>query len=641
MGKNIKVGVFSPYPEFSRLIREISRNFDVDIVIEQLILGEAVEMAGKWQREGLVDVIVARGPTALMVESAVDLPVSTVDITNYDIMKTLHRARSLHGTPIGFVIHKSSTLKFDFEAFKEMLNLDFKVFCYKNDADLQKQIELACRGGVKTMIATGSCIVKKTRDWDINAIFVHSNEESLRDALANAVRMVEIRRENKLFTDRLSTILNSVHEGMLALDEKGTIFFYNPMAEQLLGLRQGEVLGKSIRNFKDSGVLRTLYQNGEKVTGEIVKLSGKEFVVNRMPIKMGGGGQCLVINFQGVGKIRQMEEKIRQKLHARGLLAKYHFTDIVGKSPRLVDAITQARKFARTHFTVLLTGESGTGKELFAQSIHNESDRCRGPFVAVNCAALPESLLESELFGYEEGAFTGARRGGKPGLFELAHGGTIFMDEISELGPQLQARFLRVVQQKEVMRVGGDKVIPVDVRIIAATNRNLFEEVRKGNFREDLYYRLNVLPLQLPPLRKRPEDIPLLFSHFLNRKGHRGLAVDIPAQVVDRLKGYAWPGNVRELENFVERYCAVGEEDPVNFYTLRRLVSRLFGDEPAETGSKHQITVEIGTFEEIESKIIGQLASLFPNSKQNLAKALGISRTTLWRKLKTASRAVN
>jgi transcriptional regulator with PAS, ATPase and Fis domain len=356
---------------------------------------------------------------------------------------------------------------------------------------------------------------------------------------------------------------------------------------------------------------------------------------------MTGVGQCLVINFQGISKIRQMEEKIRQKLHDKGLVAKYQFTDIVGRSSALTAVITRARKYAKTLSTVLITGESGTGKELFAQSIHNESSRCRGPFVAVNCAALPENLLESELFGYEEGAFTGARRGGKPGLFELAHGGSIFMDEISELGSQLQARLLRVLQQKEVMRVGGDRVIPVDVRIIAATNRNMAEAVKLGNFREDLYYRLNVLPLEVPPLRERLEDIPLLFYHLLKRKDGRRTRGDIPGQIVDRLKRYAWPGNIRELENFAERYCAIGEEDQINCLTLRSLIDRLFSDDQTEVANKRRITVEVGTFEEIESSIISQLASSFPNSKEDLAKALGISRTTLWRKLKSLDQEIN
>jgi len=451
--------------------------------------------------------------------------------------------------------------------------------------------------------------------------------------------LVEIVRDNRLFIERLSIILKSINTGVLALDEKRTIFFYNPMAEKLLGLRQEEVIGRSISQLKDCLEIESLYSNGRKASGEIIKLAGKELMVSRMLIRMSGGGQCLVINFQGVSNIRQMEGKIRRKLHSKGLLASCHFSGIVGKSPALVEAITQARKYARTQSTVFISGESGTGKDLFAQSIHNESGYRKGPFVAVNCAALPENLLESELFGNEEGAFSGSRRGGKLGLFELAHGGTIFMDEIGELGTHLQARLLRVIQQKEVTRIGGERMIPVDIRIITATNRNLLEAVQKGTFRGDLYYRLNVLPLKLPLLRERSEDILLLLSHFLESKGHKIITEDIPKEITQRLKDYKWPGNVRELENFAERYSAVGEEDTVNFVTLQDLTYRLFNSQ--FNGSDTQIIVEMSTFEEIENNIIGQLAKTFPYTRQNLAKALGISRTTLWRKLKTTPGVIN
>lgn len=640
MGQRIKVGVFSPYPEFGKLVEEIGSGFDLDLIIEQLILDDAAEMARKWQNEKTVEAIVARGPTAVMVERAVGLPLSAVEISNFDMMRTIHKAKKIYGTPIGFIAHNNSKQNFCFDEFKEMLGVNAMIYRYGSQSDLNGVLELACSEGVKVMISTGSCIIWKTGDWEIKPVFVHSSEESIRDALATVVRLVEIKRENSLFTKRLSAILNNIHDGVLALDEKGTVFFYNPMAEKLLGLRQEEVIGRTIRQLKDCLEIESIYQNGKKVAGEIVKLAGKELVVSRMIIRMGGGGQCTVITFQGVSKIRQMEEKIRQKQHSKGLLARYHFTDIVGKSPVLAEAITQAQKYARTRSTVLISGESGTGKELFAQSIHNESERRRGPFVAVNCAALPDNLLESELFGYEDGAFTGARRGGKLGLFELAHGGTIFMDETGELGPHLQSRLLRVIQQKEVMRVGGDRVVPVDIRIITATNRNLLEAVQKGSFREDLYYRLNVLPLKIPALRERPEDIPLLFSHFVKDKGRNKISGDIPQRIVNRLREYDWPGNVRELENFAERYIALGEEDPVNFVSLQDLVIRLLFSQDKSDG-KRQITVEVGTFEEIENNIIGQLAKALPYNKQNLAKALGISRTTLWRKLKSPSGAIN
>ena len=221
-----------------------------------------------------------------------------------------------------------------------------------------------------------------------------------------------------------------------------------------------------------------------------------------------------VATFQPIGAIQASEQKIRLTSHKRGLIAKNTLADIAGESDPIVQAKEQAKLYAQSDSTVIIVGETGTGKEIFAQAIHNASPRARGPFVAINCAALPENLLESELFGYEGGAFTGARKEGKPGLFELAHGGTIFLDEIGEMSLAVQARLLRILEEREVMRLGGDRVIPVDVRVIAATNKDLFHKVTQKSFRQDLFYRLCVLQLRLPPLRERLEDIPHLLERF-------------------------------------------------------------------------------------------------------------------------------
>lgn len=640
--KKTRLGVFSPYPEFAELAGEIGREFDgVEIVVEEKILDEAVEAAREWEEKGLVDAIVARSPTAQLVAPRVSLPVSAVEITDFDIIKTLHRARSLYGESIVFITYDHGPSKYDFELYKKIMGFDFKVCYFRDNNGFYNSIDLACREGAKALIATVTCIAAKAGVWNSNIMFVHSGYTPVYDAFAKALRMAELKKESSNFVNRLGFILNSINDGVLALDETGKVFFCNPVAEKLLGIKSRDVLEKNISQLIGCEALKKIYHDGQKASDSLVRLdAGKEMLVNRVTFKV-GGGQCLVINFQVVSAIRQMEERIRQELHAQGLVAKYRFSDICGDSELIKDAIEQARKFARSQSTVLISGESGTGKELFAQSIHNESSRCHGPFVAINCAALPETLLESELFGYEEGAFTGARRGGKLGLFEIAHGGSIFLDEIAELGPQLQGRILRVVQQREVMRVGGQRVIPVDVRIITATNRNLFEAVQKGSFREDLFYRLNVLQLKVPTLRKRPEDIPALFHHFLVRRKEKRVPRCVPHHITDRMKRYSWPGNVRELENFVERYFAIGEEDFEHFSTLKGLISRLFGEDGGENAGKHKIVVELGTFDQIESQIIEQLANLFPNSKGDLAKALGISRTTLWRKLKATGCQLN
>ena len=332
-----------------------------------------------------------------------------------------------------------------------------------------------------------------------------------------------------------------------------------------------------------------------------------------------------------------MESQIRKKLLAKGHVAKSLFNDIKGQSKELKKTKEKAKLYAEVDSTVIIMGETGTGKELFAQSIHNYSLRADKPFVAVNCAALPETLLESELFGYVEGAFTGARKGGKTGLFELAHGGTIFLDEISEMSPNLQARFLRVLQEKEVVKIGDDKVIPIDVRVIAATNRDLFEYVGDGKFREDLFYRLCVLRLDIPPLRERKDDIYELVEYFielkckiLNKKPQK-----LSSGIMKKLVNYDWPGNVRQLENLIERCLVISSGKEIN----DEILSEALFNTPAykiitDQVNYEEISENAGVLKDIEYDAIRKVLHETNGSRKLAAEKLGISVTTLWRRLK-------
>ncbi|MGB9840301.1 sigma-54 interaction domain-containing protein, partial [Thermovenabulum sp.] len=286
-----------------------------------------------------------------------------------------------------------------------------------------------------------------------------------------------------------------------------------------------------------------------------------------------------------------------------------------------------AKKYSQLDSTILIFGESGTGKEIFAQSIHNESKRKNGPFVAINCAALPENLLESELFGYAEGAFTGAKKGGKVGLFELAHNGTIFLDEISEMPLSLQSKLLRVMQEKKVMRLGDDKLIPINIRIICATNRDLLKEVNNGNFRQDLFYRINILPLFIPPLRERKEDIIPLAEYFL-KKYSKLIGKNILGfthSAVDYLLSLDYPGNVRELEGIIERACAVCER---KYIGIEDLIFKYFEI------NQNKIKSQELSIEEQEKNLISKALTESKGNISLAAKLLGIHRTTLWRKMK-------
>lgn len=335
--------------------------------------------------------------------------------------------------------------------------------------------------------------------------------------------------------------------GIISFTRGGIVTNFNAMAEKILGFNGVQVIGEDILSLFPLPSIRNAIENMNPMEKKQVKINGQDIIVKIITAD---------INISGLSYItlektssRMLENKGRQTAVGMGHRAKYYFSDILTANDKVKKLITIAERNAETDSSVLITGESGTGKELFAQAIHNASIRCEMPFVAVNCAAVPEALLESELFGYEEGAFTGARKGGKKGLFEQASSGTLFLDEIGEMSIDLQARLLRVLQEKEIVRVGGIRIISIDVRIIAATNRKVEELVREKKFRLDLFYRLNVIPLKLIPLRKRTEDIELLIDIFKNQLS---ASFSLTEEAIKCLKQHGWAGNVRELRNYVE-----------------------------------------------------------------------------------------
>jgi propionate catabolism operon transcriptional regulator len=337
----------------------------------------------------------------------------------------------------------------------------------------------------------------------------------------------------------------------------------------------------------------------------------------------------------------QAESQVRRTMSKR-LTAKYTVDDFVHQNWQTKRVIEQAKRFALTDSTVLISGGTGTGKEILAHAIHNLSRRRRGPFVSINCAALPEQLLESELFGYEEGAFTGSKRGGKPGLFELAHNGSIFLDEIGGTPLSLQTRLLRVLQEREVMRIGGDRLIPVNLRVISAANQDLSREVAQGRFREDLFFRLNVLKLAIPPLKERTDDLPMLLRALIKRaaRRHRMPPVDIPGPCLDQLCCLPWPGNVRQLSNFAERLIVLcgGEFQQAVFDELcTELVeySLCQKPEPKQPGGQPLPQYLAAKQRGEEARMIQRALEETAFNKARAAKRLGISRTTLWRKMKS------
>ncbi len=374
--------------------------------------------------------------------------------------------------------------------------------------------------------------------------------------------------DSNRINDYLVKVLNGINDGILAFGKDGRITVFNQKSEALLKLRQAYVLGKNISQIiKDKEILNFL-QKSHPNSDKLCKINDCEIMISKFPVeKM----DSVVCTLKSTREMAEMEHKVRMGLIKKGFIGKYCFEDIVGSSRTITGTIHTAKKIAGTDLSILIHGESGTGKELFASAIHNESPRRSGPFLAVNFSALPEDLVESELFGYEEGAFTGAKKGGKVGLFEQAQNGTIFLDEIGDTSPKIQARLLRVLQEKELMRVGGAEIVPVNVRVIAATNKDLFRMCTEGKFREDLYYRLRRLYLKTPPLRERYEDLEGLVQHFLQKNNRQDLILSEAVRKV--LLSHSWPGNVRELESAIEYMVAVADGDTV---TLEHLPQDFF-----------------------------------------------------------------
>ncbi|MGE5381563.1 MAG: sigma-54 interaction domain-containing protein [Methylocystaceae bacterium] len=430
-------------------------------------------------------------------------------------------------------------------------------------------------------------------------------------------------------------------DGALIVDENGIITIFTEYYEKESGMKREDVLGKHVTEVFPHTRMMEVLKSGIPILADLWELNGKQQFVTRVPITSNGR----IIGAAGISVFRYMDQarsfasqwsKLNSELAyyketVKKLSgAKYSFAAIRGESNTLLDAKERARRVASSNTPVLIYGETGTGKELFAHAIHQESSRHEGPLVRVNCASIPESLMESEFFGYEEGAFSGARKGGKPGKFELAKGGSIFLDEVSDLPYHLQPKLLRVLQEKEFERVGGTTVVDADVRVISATNRDLRKLVASSAFREDLYYRLNVYLIRVPPLRERMEDLPLLVEHFIMEQNQEnGTRIEgITKEAMNVLINYHWPGNVRELQICIERACLDAGQGMIKKENLMQMKKARVGDRTAAEFNLREVR------ERAEKQAIQTALGVSGGNRQRAADMLGIHRTSLHQKMK-------
>ncbi|WP_099362234.1 sigma-54 interaction domain-containing protein [Fredinandcohnia onubensis] len=438
----------------------------------------------------------------------------------------------------------------------------------------------------------------------------------------------------------LETIIDTAYEWIVVVDHQGKIMYMNKNYCDFLEVNREEVIGTHVTKIIENTRMHIVVQTGEEEIGSPHYIKGNYMIANRIPIYsehtiVGAVGAVIFKDTKALNKMNSHIKSLMSQLQTyiedwqENNGAKYTLNDIKTVSKQVLELKEKVKNIASGDISVLIRGESGTGKELFAHSIHQLSERSQNPLIKINCGAIPEHLLESELFGYEEGAFTGAKKGGKKGKFVLAHGGTIFLDEVGDMPLNMQIKLLRVLQEKEVEPVGAVKPIPADVRVIAATNRPLEQMIEENRFREDLFYRINVIPFRIPPLRERPEDIGPLTQFFIKkvskRTGKRITAID--DEVMNIFNQHQWPGNLRELENVVEAAIHLTSGEKI---VISSLPDYLVDDPKLLIGQKTLKEI----LEDTEKRVLEKTLQKYSDDKQLAAKALGISKSSMYEKLK-------
>ena len=619
--------LIAPYEKLKATADSLLDRYDIPIRTVVGDLGEALEPARAAAAEGAI--IVSRGGTAKLIRETLGVDVIEIGVSHFELLRVL-KPFSGGTRRVAVVGFRSLT-----DHAQELCSiLDIPAVCLPVDHEAEVGARMRELSSLAVDCLIGDMVsVRSAEGVGAEVHLIESGADAIAEALSKAAivaRSVRQRRESDL---RLRAVFNAVQDGIVSVDKSGLIDQLNPKAGELLGTEnpRGRTVDTVIPNFD----FQRIMSEGRDSFGKVADLHGHRAVVNVSPIMMQGRAEGAVAVLQEVGKIQDLEKRVRKQLFAKGLLAKHRFQDILIDSPVMAHCVEIARQYARTSSNIVIFGETGTGKELLAQSIHNDSPVRDGPFVAINCGALPPTLLESELFGYVEGAFTGAVKGGKAGLFELAHGGTIFLDEINELDTQLQTKLLRVLQEREVMRVGDTKVIPVAVRVLAASNVPLRDEVAEGRIRKDLFYRLNVLDIRIPPLRERPDDILTLFTSFARVGAQKNGDPDpgpLPPAFAERLRAYGWPGNVRELENAAEKYVVLRRL--LDAESAAALVAEsLFAGDETSRGLSVNGSAPVGTLDEIEREVARTVFREEGGNLSRTARRLGVDRQTLRKKL--------
>lgn len=620
-----QIGYVAPNIEMVEIAANIFKEYGDHVAIETISSDMGIQSAKKLVQQG-AKVIISRGGAAIAIKNSLHFPVVEIPITFEDVAVAISQATAI-GRSIAII--GFNNLLNGLELLNPLLRIDLEQVYIYDQSEIEAHVVRMKQKGVDVIIG-GRMQCRVANEHNVKSVLLKSGAKAISQAYQEAKNLLDNLLKERQRAEELRAILDYTRDGYVAIDKQGKITLTNRAALNWTSYHSNPQEKPVQEVFPGLENLADVLLSGKEYLHDITSIGSTNVLYNRIPIVLDKEVVGAVATMQDISSVQEAESKIRDNFFAKGWYANYSLADIKGESTTIKSTIEYARKFSATDSTILITGESGVGKEVFAQGIHNASRRRNGPFVGVNCAALPEGILESELFGYTEGAFTGARKLGKPGLFELAHHGTIFLDEISEIPITLQGRLLRVLQEKKVIRLGSSKVIPIDIRIIAASNRDLALLAAQNKFRKDLFFRLNVLRLNIPPLRERREDIPILATRFLERNSN-GNKITLNESAANILSNYPWPGNIRELQNLMERLAIT--IPPNTSIDTRDIQTLLKENEPLFQGS-YQNPYLAEEKEDISREKILEAIRLAGGSKEKAAVMLGVHRSTLWRWLK-------
>ena len=625
--------IISVYPGMMNDINAVCGSLQINPTILEWEIAENTlisHLRNMFRETGVPDAIISRGATANLIEQNIPEAVSVrAEPGDLELLETLKAAKN-HGPRIGLLMFEDYLKSYNLQAAKELLGINsLTLYPFRSREDIIRLVRQGSTDGMDVLVGGGTLAYRTGNSCGIKVLPVYSGQHALRNAVKQALSIIDARQREKLQLKCFTEAVSSITEGVLSIED-GKFIVANKEMGNIFKTDEQALIGRKVDNTDDTlvaGYIRHFLTNSRE-REKVLKILGQDYYIKKSHFEEKGKKRIVAI-FRRARDIQDQEQRVRTEIRNTGFFARYHFSDIIAESGIMRQLLKKAETYAATDANILIGGDSGTGKELLAQSIHNASSRAKEPFVAVNCAAIPATLLESELFGYEEGAFSGASKGGKRGLFELAHKGTIFLDEINSMPLELQSVLLRTLQEKEIRRIGSQRNIYIDIRVIAASNSDLMKMIREEKFRIDLYYRLNTLRLTLPSLDKRREDIRPLAMSFLNHYSQK-YSLPLPALSEDNyrlLENRNWQGNIRELRNVMQRYVILSQEG-------ENSIQLCFDEDIAtEAALEPQDVTSFGTLDEIEKAVILKRLKQNQGNRRKTAQELGISRSTLWKKL--------